>query len=116
MRTYWFSGLLAATAGLIFLARSNSAKPDYGESYTLLSVLISILGGVSYTGGFGRISGLVLAIFCLQFLSTGLNMLLLDLSGSSGATFFRQFAWGVLLILVMVSNHFSQQRQARPTP
>lgn len=110
LRTYWFSGLLAAVAGIIFLARSNSAKPDYGESYTLLTVLISILGGVSYTGGFGRIAGLVLAIFCLQFLSTGLNMLLLDLSGSSGATFFRQFAWGALLILVMVINQRNRQR------
>lgn len=113
LRTYWLSGLLATVAGLIFLARNNSAKPDYGESYTLLTVLISILGGVSYTGGFGRIAGLILAILCLQFLSTGLNMFLLDFSGSSGATFFRQFAWGALLILVMVSNYLSSQRQAR---
>jgi simple sugar transport system permease protein len=115
LRTYWLSGLLAAVAGLIFLARNNSAKPDYGESYTLLTVLIAILGGVSYTGGFGRVAGLVLAILCLQFLSTGLNMFLLDFSGSSGATFFRQFAWGALLILVMVSNYISSQRQARRT-
>ena len=113
LRTYWLSALLAVMAGLIFLARNNSAKPDYGESYTLLTVLISILGGVSYTGGFGRIGGLVLAILCLQFLSTGLNMFLLDFSGSSGATFFRQFAWGALLILVMVSNYVTSQRQAR---
>lgn len=113
IRTYWLAGLLAGIGGIVFLARANSAKADYGESFVLLSVLISILGGVSYTGGFGTMSGLVLAVLCLQFLSTGLNMLMLNLSGSSAAIFFRQFAWGALLILVMVINTISTQRQAK---
>ncbi len=112
-RTYWLAGLLGAVAGIVFLARANSAKPDYGESFVLLSVLISILGGVSYIGGFGTISGLVLAVLSLQFLSTGLNMLMLQLSGSSAAIFFKQFAWGALLLIVMVINYYSQQRQNR---
>lgn len=113
VRTYWLAGVLGAMAGIVFLARVNSAKPDYGESFVLLTVLISILGGVSYIGGFGRISGVVLAVLCIQFLSTGLNMLMLELSGSSAAIFFRQFAWGALLLIVMVLNYYSIQRQNR---
>ena len=85
IRTYWLAGVLAAIAGIIFVARANSAKPDFGESFVLLTVLVAILGGVSYTGGVGTVTGLVLAILCLQFLSTGLNMLMLKLSGSSAA-------------------------------
>jgi len=115
VRTYWLAGLMAGLAGTIFLSRVNSAKADYGESFVLLSVLICILGGVSYTGGFGAVSGLVLAVLCLQFLSTGLNMLMLQLSGSSAAIFFRQFAWGALLLLVMVVNDSIEQRRARRT-
>lgn len=115
VRTYWLSGVLAGVAGIVFLARANSAKPDYGESFVLLSVLIAILGGVSYTGGFGTISGLVLAVLSLQFLSTGLNMLMLQLSGSSAAIFFRQFAWGALLLIVMVVNYYMEQRRQRAT-
>jgi simple sugar transport system permease protein len=113
LRTYWLAGLVASIAGVIFLARANSAKPDYGASFVLLTVLIAILGGVSYTGGSGSVSGLVLAVLCLQFLSTGLNMLMLELSGSSAAIFFRQFAWGALLLLVMALNYYSQIRRAR---
>lgn len=113
LRTYWLAGVMAAIAGLMFLARTNSAKPDYGESYVLLTVLISILGGVSYNGGFGTVSGVVLAVLCLQFLSTGLNMFMLQISGSSGSSFFRQFAWGALLLLVMVVNYYSEQRRLR---
>jgi simple sugar transport system permease protein len=114
IRTYWLAGVTAAVAGIVFLARTNSAKADYGESFVLLTVLISILGGVSYSGGFGTVSGVVLAVLCLQFLSTGLNMLTLALSGSSGSQFFRQFAWGALLLLVMVANYYSEQRKIRP--
>lgn len=115
MRTYLLAGLLAGVAGIVFLSRVNSAKADYGESFVLLAVLICILGGVSYTGGFGSVSGLVLAVLCLQFLSTGLNMLMLQLSGSSAAIFFRQFAWGALLLLVMVVNYYVEQRRQRVT-
>jgi simple sugar transport system permease protein len=113
VRTYWLAGLLAGIAGIIFLSRTNSAKPDYGASFILLSVLIAILGGVSATGGFGTVSGMVLAILSIQFLSTGLNMLMLDLFPSSAAIFFRQFAWGALLLLVMVMNYYVEQRRNR---
>ncbi len=113
VRTYWLAGMVAGIAGIIFLARANSAKPDYGASFILLTVLIAILGGVSYTGGFGTVSGLVLSVLCIQFLSTGLNMLMLELSGSSAAIFFRQFAWGALLLMVMVLNYYAEKRRNR---
>jgi len=115
LRTYWLAGVVAGIAGIIFLARANSAKPDYGSSFILLTVLIAILGGISYTGGFGTVSGLVLSVLSIQFLSTGLNMLMLELSGSSAAIFFRQFAWGALLLLVMVVNYYVGQRRQRST-
>lgn len=115
IRTYWWAGVCAAIAGIVFLSRTNSAKPDYGASFILLTVLIAILGGVSYTGGFGTVSGVVLAVLSIQFLSTGLNMLMLDLFPSSAAIFFRQFAWGGLLLLVMLLNYYVERRRNRQT-
>ena len=111
LRTYWLAGLVAGIAGIIFLSRTNSAKPDFGASFILLTVLIAILGGVSYTGGFGTVSGLVLALLIIQFLSTGLNMLMLQWFPSSAAIFFRQFAWGGLLQAVMVLNYYTEKRR-----
>ncbi len=111
VRTYWLAGLFAGIAGIIFLARTNSAKPDYGSSFILLTVLIAILGGINYMGGFGTVSGLVLSVLSIQFMSTGLNMLMLQLSGSSAAIFFRQFAWGAVLLIVMVINYYSDKRR-----
>jgi simple sugar transport system permease protein len=113
LRTYWLAGLIGGLAGIIFLARTNSAKPDFGASFILLTVLIAILGGVRYNGGFGTVSGLVLAVLSIQFLSTGLNMLMLQWFPSSAAIFFRQFAWGVLLLGAMVLNYYAEKRRSR---
>jgi simple sugar transport system permease protein len=94
---YLISGLLAAAAGLIMAVRANSAKADYGASYLLLSILISVLGGINPYGGFGKVSGLVLAVLSLQFLSSGLNLLQVS-------NFAVEMTWGALLLLVMAIN------------
>lgn len=106
IRTYLISGLLAAIAGIVMIARTNSAKADYGTSYVLQSVLIAVLGGINPAGGFGKISGLILAILSLQFLSSGFNMLRFS-------NFFKDFIWGALLIVVMVINYLTDVQRPR---
>ena len=94
---YATSGALSAVAGLINLGVTNSANVDFGTSYVLLAILISVLGGISPSGGSGRIVGVVLAVFILQFLSTGLNLIF----QSSDSNFLKEFAWGATLIVVL---------------
>ncbi|HHY46486.1 MAG TPA: ABC transporter permease [Firmicutes bacterium] len=106
VRTYMLSGLLAAIAGLVVIARTNSAKADYGTSYTLQAILISVMGGVNPSGGFGTISGIVLAVLTLQFLSSGFNMLRFS-------NFFKDFVWGATLLAVMVMNYLVNNRRSR---
>ena len=104
MRSYMFTGLLAAMAGIVLISRTNSAKADYGTSYTLQAILVAVLGGTNPTGGFGRVAGIVLAILSLQFLQSGFNMMRFS-------PFFGEFVWGVLLLLVMVSNYILNKRK-----
>ncbi|WP_222927589.1 ABC transporter permease [Biomaibacter acetigenes] len=103
MLTYMTSGILAAVAGLIVVARTNSAKADFGTSYTLQTVLISLLGGVNPNGGFGTVAGVTVAILILQFLSSGFNMF------PSISNFIKDLIWGLVLILVMVFNYYSNK-------
>jgi simple sugar transport system permease protein len=105
MRTYMISGGLSAIAGLIMMARANSAKPDYGASYTLLCVLIAVLGGVNPNGGFGNVQGVTVAIIILQFLSSGLNMF------SGVSNFYRDLIWGAVLVLVLIFNYVNNKRE-----
>ena len=98
------SGMLAATGGLVMLANYNSAKADYGSTYTLLTVLIVVLGGVNPNGGSGRLFGVVLAVLILQVLSSGLNMF------PNVSNFYRPLIWGGVLLAVMVANYFSKDK------
>lgn len=106
IETYLLTGLLAGVAGIVMIARSNSARADYGSSYILQSILIAVLGGVSPSGGFGTIFGVVLAILSLQFLSSGFNMLRFN-------NFAKELTWGLFLLLVMVLNYLMNARQAK---
>ena len=70
IKTYMLSGLIAGCAGLLSLARINSAKADFGTSYTMQCILIAVLGGVNPNGGFGSIPGIAIAVLILQMLSS----------------------------------------------
>lgn len=110
MTTHVLSSLLASCTGLMALARTNSANADYGVSYILMTILIAVLGGVAVTGGFGKVTGVLLALLALQFLSTGFNMLLVRFGGSN---FFRDFAWGLLLLVVTSITAWRLQRRGQ---
>lgn len=107
LRTYMLSGILASMAGLVMLANYNSAKADYGLVYTLLTVLIVVLGGVNPNGGSGRLLGVVLAIITLQILSSGLNLF------PQVSNFYRDLIWGGVLLLVIATSDFKSSRWLR---
>ena len=106
IKTYIITGCLAGIAGVVMIARTNSAKADYGASYILQSVLIAVLGGVNPSGGFGTILGLIVAILSLQFLSSGFNMLRFN-------NFAKEFTWGLFLLFVMVFNYLMNVRRTK---
>lgn len=94
IKIYALAGLIASIAGLVILARANSATADYGASYLLLVILINILAGVSPFGGVGSTIGVVLAVITLQLISSGLNFL-------AFTAFTRDLFFGALLITIM---------------
>jgi simple sugar transport system permease protein len=104
--TYTLSGGLSALAGLIIASRSASANPDYGASYVLLAIVIVVLGGVNPYGGFGTVTGVILATMVLQMVSSGFNALRFS-------QFFYQLAQGFVLIAVMVLNTYLDRRRLK---
>ena len=106
MKAHMLGGALAAVGGLILASHSNSAKADYGSSYTLQSILICVLGGVSPSGGFGKVTGIVMAIFTLQFLSSGFNILRFS-------SYQKTFIWGAVLVATLIINYYGDKRAER---
>jgi simple sugar transport system permease protein len=105
-RTYLTTGLLSGLTGLLMIARTNSAKADYGSSYLLQSILVAVLGGVNPAGGFGTVFGVSIAVLALQFLSSGFNMLRFS-------NFSRDFIWGLFLLVIMGIHFLSHRSRSR---
>ena len=89
---YVLSALMSWGAALLMMSMFNSAKAGYGESWLLVTILASVLGGINPDGGFGRVIGLVLALIVLQMLESGLNLL-------GVSSYLTMALWGGVLIL-----------------
>jgi len=100
MKVYMISAICGALAALLIMSRYNSAKVDYGSSYLMKSVTATVLGGTDINGGYGRVMGTVVAVFIIQSISSGLNLLNVN-------RFLTDVIMGALLILVLVINFAS---------
>lgn len=95
---YILSALMSWGAALLMMSMFNSAKAGYGESWLLVTILASVLGGINPDGGFGRIPGLILALIVLQMLESGLNLL-------GVSSYLTMALWGGVLILFIALQH-----------
>ncbi len=103
---YTISSLLCVLAGLIMMARFNSARMGYGDSYLLLTVLAIVLGGTNPFGGVGKVSHVFCALLVLQVIATGLSLLGVSLHVNLAV-------WGITLICALAFRFFKEKWQAR---
>ena len=99
---YVLSSILCVFAGLVMMARFNSARMGYGDSYLLLTILAIILGGTNPFGGFGRVFAVVCALFVLQTMATGLNLM-------GVSPHFSLAMWGVVLVVALTARFIKRK-------
>ncbi|HEY5811102.1 MAG TPA: ABC transporter permease [Terrimicrobiaceae bacterium] len=103
---YVMSSVLCWAAAAVMMARFNSARAGYAESYLLITILAAVLGGVDPNGGFGKVLGLVLSLVLLQLVSTGFNLLGLS-------PHLTQAIWGAIMILAIAIALVRERWMAR---
>jgi simple sugar transport system permease protein len=106
MGVYIFSAVAAGLAGILMTSRYNSAKADYGSSYTMQAVAATVLGGTSINGGSGHVLGTVIAVAIIQVISSGFNILKINRN-------FTDIATGLILVGVLAMNHFLAKGASR---
>lgn len=92
---YAFSGLFAATAGIVLAARLSSAQPQAAQGYELDAIAAVVIGGASLAGGTGKASGTLIGALILAVLRNGLNLL-------SVSAFWQQVVIGVVIALAVL--------------
>lgn len=92
---YTLSGFMAAFAGIVLAARMFSGQPSIGEGYEMDAIAASVLGGVSMSGGKGRVSGTVFGALVIGIVSNGLNLL-------GVSSFWQLVVMGVIILVAVI--------------
>ena len=97
---YMNSGMLSVLAGSVLAARMHQAAPSALGGATLDAITASVLGGVSFMGGSGNISGIFLGILLLTAFNNGL--VVIDLNA-----YWQLVSQGAVLIVALCVDFFS---------
>lgn len=89
---YVYAGLMAGLASFIMTARTNAAHPTVGVGLEFDAIAAVILGGTSFVGGRGGLSGTVAGALAVATLRNGLNLLGIQAEWQAAAV-------GVVIIL-----------------
>lgn len=75
---FMLAGIMYAVTGFIEGARIASIASYTGQNYESDAIAACVIGGVSFIGGTGKISGIVIGVLLLQIIFVGLNFLSVD--------------------------------------
>jgi putative multiple sugar transport system permease protein len=99
--------VLAAVAGMIFIARSRSSGPLDGNSWELDAIAAVFIGGAAVSGGIGTVIGSIVGGLVIAVLNNGLQLL-----GVSAD--YVQMIKGLVLLLAVAVDVISK-RGGRPS-
>ncbi len=101
---YSISGLLSGFAGIILLARISSGTPKAGQGYEMDVITAVVLGGVSISGGEGKLGFAIVGVLIMGVLTNG--MILLNIQ-----EYVQWVIKGLVLIAAVALDRFVQSRR-----
>ena len=72
---YVLSGVFAAFAGILMAARLGSGQPSVGSGFEMDVITATVLGGISVSGGKGKIVNVLVGACIMGVLANGMTML-----------------------------------------
>ena len=104
MIVYSIAGFLAAFAGIIYCARMYSGQPTLGNGDETDAIASVVLGGTSFSGGIGKIGGVIIGILIIAVLSNALNLLGIN-------SFWQLVAKGVVILLAVCVDNIKTHKR-----
>lgn len=103
---FLISGLTTAMSALILAARLDSAQPNAGSGFELKVISAVVLGGISMTGGIGKLTGAFIGIMILGVLSNGLTLLQVS-------SFWQDIVSGTVMILAVYMDVKRREKRSQ---
>lgn len=103
IKIYVIAGLLAGLAAMVAIARIKTAQAGMGMMYELDAIAAAVIGGVSLTGGRGRIIGTVIGALILGVMLSGFTFLRVD-------AYYQDIIKGAIIVTAVVVDMHRQNK------
>jgi rhamnose transport system permease protein len=103
---YAAMGALAGLAGVLWVAKFASAQSDTALGYELNVIAATVLGGVSVSGGSGKVTGLLLGTILFGILNNALPL-------ARVSPFWQQAIQGVVILAAIILNVLVRRNSQR---
>ncbi|HIW84304.1 MAG TPA: ABC transporter permease [Candidatus Dorea gallistercoris] len=104
-KAYIINGIMAAFAGVIFMARNNAGLPNGAVGYEMNGLTAAIVGGTSFTGGIGTVMGTVAGAFIIAFLENIMNLIGID-------SYIQQIIKGAIIVIAVAFDVTSKGKKS----
>lgn len=101
---YGITGLYCAVAAIIFSSRIDSITSNAGVGYETNALTAAIIGGVTFEGGKGTISGAFLGCVLMGIISNAMNILQVD-------PYIQTIITGVIIVCAVVLSNINNMRK-----
>lgn len=101
LKSYIFHGLLVGLAGVLYMTRLNSGQPAEGVALEFDAITAAIIGGTSFSGGVGTITGTLAGSFIIGIIKNILNLL-------SVQSYYQQIITGAIIVMAVIIDLMSK--------
>ena len=105
-KVYIMVGFLGSLAALILMSKVNSGQPSAGDGYEMDIITAVVLGGVSVSGGEGRLSKVIVGVIFMGVLANGMMMLNIN-------EYWQRVVKGIVLIIAVAVDIKSREKKAK---
>ncbi|POR02299.1 hypothetical protein AU468_06845 [Alkalispirochaeta sphaeroplastigenens] len=95
---YVFAGILYGIGGFLEAARIGSANNGTGFGYELDAIAACVVGGISFSGGIGKVSGAIAGVFMFTIISYGMTFMGLD-------QYYQYIIKGVIIVVAVALDN-----------
>ncbi|MDO4647519.1 MAG: ABC transporter permease [Eubacteriales bacterium] len=99
-------GALAGLAGMMYTANYAIGYYGMGESFEMTAIAICVLGGVSITGGKGRMDGVAIGVLIMAVVTYFISMI-------PGMSVWQKAFQGGIIIAAVAINYFTERSAAK---
>jgi len=95
MAAYIIMGICAGIAGIITTSRISAAQPNIGIGYETDAIAACVIGGTSFSGGIGNVSGTMIGILMIGVIYNSMNLLQIS-------SYWQTVTKGVLILVAVL--------------